>query len=968
MITADKILRQTRGGLDIILDLFPQASVCLENRQAKFKKRSTERTPSAHLIEKDGVWYVKDFGETGKGLNAIRLWMEHHFMDVDRFGEACLAIAKEFGITDELDRTVNQPEFRKRAARQDEPDGEMQFRLKDKFTAEELRLLGPKVTQETVDSLHWYSAEWVGKPKDRQITEKHSTDTYPIFIRECLVEEASEGHEEKKFYKLYEPKNTEKGFRFQYFPVGAKEPDYINGLKELQAAHAKYVQQQRLDWEATHKESEVFNEHLCKLPEVVICSGERDALCVRSHGYWPVWLNSETASLTNRQMDTLRRYAETIYNIPDLDATGIKAGTELAKRHIDIYTVWLPQRTMSRYTDYRGKVLKDLRDWSDLRPTKQDFRDLLMKGKPAQFWTERMDKNGFKRYDIDTEYLFHFLQLNGFYILHDENSKDPRFVRIENNIVQSVTTRDIRAFVRRWASDEDNTQHHFVRNLILNSPRLSPSQLDALPEIELDFTSYSSLSQMFFFRNGTVKVTPDDIEFYNRKQHPLEQYVWEENVLPHDYRRLEPMFAFEAYPDESGRTQVKIDIKDCRSSHFFGYLINSSRLFWRKEMEYPYPNSEEREAYRTAHLFDIAGERLSEQERQEQMQNLAAKMFALGYILHQYKSPDRAWALLGLDSKIGDNDQCNGRSGKSFFYILLEKLRRTVHMSGRTGDITKNPHWLDEVNQFTQLLQIDDLDEKTPASFFYDSITGSMTVNPKSNRLFTLPFTKSPKIGLTTNYVPSDFDPSSEARMIYMVYSDYYHQQTENNDYLETRSIRDDFGKALYMEDYTESEWNADFNFVLQCEQFYLWLKRQYPTLKLQPPMENIKTRKLKLDMGENFEEWAYQYFSEDGEHLDCQLVRTDVFDDFKRYSGVQSIKMKSFSKKLRAFSQICPYIHEMDPEGYRNSQGRNIETRPSSDPLNPQATKTVEMVYMRSMKAENERQDTIKKYGAEPF
>ncbi len=968
MITSEKIFAQTRGGLDIILDLFPEASVCLENPRAKFRKRGSERTPSAHLIQKDHVWYVKDFGETGKGLNGIRLWMEAHFMDVDRFGEACMAIAKQFGITDELDRNVNMPEFRKRAATSEEPDGEMQFRLKEKFSQEELRLLGPHVTQGTVDALHWYSAEWVGKPKDRKITEKHSTNTYPIFIRECVVEEAHGDQPEKKFYKLYEPKNTEKGFRFQYFPIGAKEPDYINGLHELQKAHAKYVEQARLEWEATHKDSEPFMESQCKLKEVVICSGERDALCVRSHGYHPVWLNSETASLSGRQMDVLRRYAETIYNIPDMDATGIKAATELAKRHIDIYTVWLPQRTMGRYTDHRGKPLKDLRDWSELRPTKSDFRDLLLKGKPAKFWTEKTDKNGYRRYDIDTEYLFHFLQLHGFYILRDDNAKDPRFIRIENNIVKSVTTRDIRSFVRRWATAEDTTQHHHVRNLILNTPRLSPSALEALQEIDLDFTSATPSTQMFFFRNGTVNVSPDKIEFFNRKQNPLEQYVWQENVLNHDYRELPPMFAYSVENGEDSEPELSFSVSDCQTSHFFGYLINSSRLYWRKEMEYPFSTLEEREAYRQQHLFDIAGAGLLPAEHQEQLQNLMSKLFALGYILHQYKSPDRAWALMAMDSKIGENDQANGRSGKSFFYVFLERLRRTVQMSGRSGDLTKNPHWLDRVNQFTQVLQIDDLDERMPASFFYDNITGAMTVNPKNNQSFTIPFSQSPKLGFTTNYVPSDFDPSSEARMIYMVYSDYYHQRTEDNDYLETRSIRDDFGKALYMEDYTEEEWNADFNFVLQCERFYLWLKKHFPALKLQPPMANIKTRKLKRDMGENFEEWAYQYFAEDSEHLDCQLVRTEVFDDFKRYSNLSNVKMKGFTRKLRAFAVLCPYIHEMDPEEFRNSQGRNVVSQNMGDPLNPQKTKTVEMLYMRSVKAEQERLKTINEYGAEPF
>ena len=50
MITSENIFKGTRGGLDIILDLYPQAKVCLQNPKAKFKKREGEATPSAHLI------------------------------------------------------------------------------------------------------------------------------------------------------------------------------------------------------------------------------------------------------------------------------------------------------------------------------------------------------------------------------------------------------------------------------------------------------------------------------------------------------------------------------------------------------------------------------------------------------------------------------------------------------------------------------------------------------------------------------------------------------------------------------------------------------------------------------------------------------------------------------------------------------------------------------------------------------
>ena len=963
MIKAERIFNETNGGLDIIIDMYPQAKVCLQNPKAKFKKRESEATPSAHLIKKEGVWYLKDFGEPGKGLNAIKLWMESHYMDDHRFGEACMQLAKKYNIRDELDKSINRPEFVKRPARADEPDGEVKFKLKEKFSQEELQLLGPKVEQATVDALHWYSVEWIGQAKDRQMVEKHSTDTYPIFIRECVIEEAKGDKPERKFYKQYEPKNTDKGYRFRYFPTGEKQEDYINGLFELKKAHQAFLEQERSEWLSANPDGLPFNEDKCKLKEVILCSGERDALCVKSHGYHPVWLNSETAMLSSKQMKELRKYAEVVYNIPDVDATGIKAGKELAKRFIELHTVWLPSNMMGKFTDHRGKRLKDLRDWSDIRQTREDFRALLSTGKPAKFWTERESKNGRRQYEIDTEYLFHFLALHGYYILHDENYDEPRYIHLDGNIVKSITPRDIRAFVRRWASGEGSTQNHDVRNLILNTPRLSPLALEALQEIELDFTSFTPDSQMFFFRNGTANVTADKIEWKPRKISDFNGCVWEDNVIKQDYREFKPMFNIEIGNNADGVLGYQMQILDSSSSKFFGYLINSSRIYWRKEMEERFSTAAEREKYRRENRFNIGGEGLTNAERLEQVLCLMSKIFALGYVLHQYKSPDRAWALMAMDAKIGENDECNGRSGKSFFYSLLGIMRRKVDMSGRSGNITRNDHWLDGVDQYTQLLQIDDLDERMPASFFYDIITGSMTVNPKNNHIFTIPFSKSPKIGFTTNYVPSDFDPSSDARMIYMVYADYYHQQTDQNDYLESRSIRDDFGKVLYTEAYTEEEWAADFAFALQCVQFYLRVKRDYPALKIQPPMENIRQRKLKRDMGENFEEWAYQYFAEDSGHLDEQLVRTDVFEDYKRYSNVSTVKMKSFTRKLKAFAQICPYIVEMDPEEYRNSQGRNIVTRSADDPMNPSRTKTVEMVYMRSVKGKDKEPENKAPY-----
>ena len=80
-----------------------------------------------------------------------------------------------------------------------------------------------------------------------------------------------------------------------------------------------------------------------KLPEAIICSGERDAVCVRSLGYYPLWLNSETYQVSQEEWNQITKYVETVYNIPDIDATGRLKGTELALRFIDIHTIGYPK-------------------------------------------------------------------------------------------------------------------------------------------------------------------------------------------------------------------------------------------------------------------------------------------------------------------------------------------------------------------------------------------------------------------------------------------------------------------------------------------------------------------------------------------------------------------------------------------------------------------------------------------------
>ena len=71
-----------------------------------------------------------------------------------------------------------------------------------------------------------------------------------------MVSEATGDAEEVKFYKVYEPLNPDKGYRFQYFPAGVKPARYINGLRELIKAEQKFNADEEKEWCRTHTEEE----------------------------------------------------------------------------------------------------------------------------------------------------------------------------------------------------------------------------------------------------------------------------------------------------------------------------------------------------------------------------------------------------------------------------------------------------------------------------------------------------------------------------------------------------------------------------------------------------------------------------------------------------------------------------------------------------------------------------------------
>lgn len=950
MVTPEQLYAATDDGLRIIALHYPDAPEAARSNKS-FKARPDERTPSARvklMKTKEGVpvWKMTDFGDEGRAESPISIHMKQTGLS---FREAILDLSAIFNITDEINRSVNRPDVRRSPATAEQVEGSWDKDINQEFTAKECEVMGPRVTPDTLKALHWYRANHVVTVRNREAVYKYSNENYPIFIRECWFTDPKGNRD--CFYKIYEPLNPEKQWRFQYQPAGKKPQSYINGLFELAAAWRAYNDSEEAKWTADPaNENKPYREQ--KLPEAIICSGERDAVCVRSLGYHPLWFNSETYQVSQEEWNQITKYVETVYNIPDIDATGRLKGTELALRFIDIHTIWLPEKLAS-YRDNRGKPRKDFRDWMEIWSSKGDFQYLLKRATPARFWTESWNEKSKKmKYSIDGICLHEFLRLNGFHTIRDKYTKAVQHIKIDGNIVKTVTPKEIRAYVLEWAVE--NKPERELRNQILQDPKLSPQYLVDLKEIDLDFTKHTERSQFFYFPKFTVEVTGREIIKHDNRAASAGRYVWEEDVINHNIKFLPDMFTI-THPEGLYRSEdFDIEVAENQPSNYFKYLINASRIHWRKELEEQVNAMppEEGAAYLAAHRFDIAGPALDTAEIQEQKQCLINKIFTIGYMLHRYKSMSRAWAPFVMDNIIGENDQCNGRSGKSVMFVGIGKFNTLLKLSGRNPKLLENNFAFEQVTKKTDVVLIDDCSEYLQFDQFYDNITSDITINPKNVSAYNMKFDESPKFAFTTNYVPREFSSSSRGRMIFVVFSDYYHEMSEDNDYIETRKVSTDFGnRDLWGSSYTEAEWEADINFVMQCVRFYLSVAPR--EVKIEPKIDNIIFRKYLRDMSDNFREWAEGYFSVDengcGDNLNREIVREDAFEAYKRFSGVSKITMQRFTKSLKGFCYTCDYIDSLNPEDLKRNSGTRIMRR-IEDPITHKKIQK-EMIYLRTKK-----------------
>ncbi len=386
-----------------------------------------------------------------------------------------------------------------------------------------------------------------------------------------------------------------------------------------------------------------------------------------------------------------------------------------------------------------------------------------------------------------------YLRDNGFQKIfpNHQNKEKALLVRIIDHVVTPVTIEQTQNFLytsMRNTFPENGEQTifffdewHKQAKKIINDTTLNSLNEFFVPEWEKDTRDEAK----FFFQNGVVQVTKEGISSCPYSK--MLGYIWESQKIN---RPVDPMIRknFSGFP--------------------FGKFLQNVCT-----------NPETME-------FDEARHN--------------SLLSTLGYLLHAYKNPAYAKAIVFTESNL-DTTVSNGGTGKGLITKAIGELRRKESEDGRVFD-PKNTFAYQKLSLDTKVYEIEDASKNFDYETLYNKITGDLDYERKHQPRQTIKFADSPKIVVTTNYTVTSTGSSTDRRKFEMELYTYYNNHN---------TPIDEFGK-LFFDEWDHSEWNEFYSLMFYSVQQFLKNGSKIPEYS----SDTLLQRKLLFGIGKELTEY----------------------------------------------------------------------------------------------------------------
>ena len=284
----------------------------------------------------------------------------------------------------------------------------------------------------------------------------------------------------------------------------------------------------------------------------------------------------------------------------------------------------------------------------------------------------------------------------------------------------------------------------------------------------------------------------------------------------------------------------------------------------------------------------------------------------IGFMLHGYKSLGFCPAVILNDEVISDNPE--GGTGKGLIMNALSKMKKLVVIDGKSFAFERSFAY-QLVSADTQILCFDDVRKHFDFERLFSVVTEGLTLEKKNKDAIKIPFAKSPKIAITTNYAIKGAGNSFARRKWELELHQFY-----SKDF----TPQDEFGRLMFG-DWNDDDWCEFDNYMIGCLKSYL------RTGLVKSKFVNLKIRQLSAESCHEFIEWCGLVDSAERNvmlQVDTRLYKNELYSNFvEEYPdygprGRMSISRTKFYKWLIAYAI---YKEGTMPEEDRDQQGRWI-------------------------------------------
>jgi hypothetical protein len=310
-------------------------------------------------------------------------------------------------------------------------------------------------------------------------------------------------------------------------------------------------------------------------------------------------------------------------------------------------------------------------------------------------------------------------------------------------------------------------------------------------------------------------------------------------------------------------------------------------------------------------VFNING---SDEQRSRSMES------TIGFLMHGYKNLSFCPAVILNDEVISDNPE--GGTGKGLLMSALSKMKKLVVIDGKSFAFEKSFAY-QLVSADTQILCFDDVRKHFDFERLFSVVTEGLTLEKKNKDAIKIPFSRSPKIAITTNYAIKGAGNSFARRKWELELHQYYNKNF---------TPLDEFGKLMFG-DWNDDDWCEFDNYMINC------LKNYLRTGLIKPTFVNLKIRQLSAETCHEFIEWCGLVDTAQNREVMLQvgvrLYKNDLYqnfiDEYPDYGarGRMTVSRTKFYKWLVSYAM---YKENIMPEEDRDQQGRWIIIKTKHD------------------------------------